>query len=208
MPKKGFIRLKVSQNKNGNGKSKLEKSEVDILWNLCYTKINKCVSMLSRMFNISKDDLISQAYICFIDTLNCLDNKKKKCEFEYKGDNALANYIAHGVFMRLKLYILRCDNVYKSEVYLVMNNTSMFHINNVINNVDNDFNLCIEDNIILKKAFELLNDFEKKLIFLRYIQGVSCRDISRLLGKEEVQIARTTKKALNKMKNFILCFNN
>ena len=56
------------------------------------------------------------------------------------------------------------------------------------------------DNIVLKEAIDELNEREKKIILLRFYKEQTQSQVGKSLGITQVQVSRTEKKVLEKMK--------
>lgn len=59
------------------------------------------------------------------------------------------------------------------------------------------------DRIVLEDALKKLNDFEYKLISLRYYSSKSQKEIGNILGVSQAQISRMEKKILTKLREFL-----
>ena len=60
------------------------------------------------------------------------------------------------------------------------------------------------EKISLRQAIEKLPDREKAVIKLRYFHGLTQDRTSKVLGVSQVQVSRIEKKALEKLRSFML----
>ena len=62
-------------------------------------------------------------------------------------------------------------------------------------------NLDMDTILELKEQLELLDDIERKLILARYVNDLTQQQTASMLGMNQVQVSRTEKKILNKLRN-------
>ena len=75
-------------------------------------------------------------------------------------------------------------------------------LDNVYENIETNSNLDTRADILdLREEVEKLPDTEKKLIFARYYQELTQKEVSDKLGISQVQVSRTEAKILQKLKD-------
>ena len=57
--------------------------------------------------------------------------------------------------------------------------------------------------IMVKQLLETLDDTDRKIIILRYFQNKTQSEIANIVGMTQVQVSRTEKKILEKLKKQI-----
>lgn len=61
----------------------------------------------------------------------------------------------------------------------------------------------ISDKLLLSEAFELLNSQERRILFYRYFQGLTQSKTAELLSMTQVQVSRTERKTLKKLREIL-----
>lgn len=62
----------------------------------------------------------------------------------------------------------------------------------------------IVNNILLKQTIEMLEDRERKIVTMRYIQELTQSQVAKKIGVSQVQVSRLEKKILKKMRDIMI----
>ncbi len=62
---------------------------------------------------------------------------------------------------------------------------------------------ALDDEILVKDSLAKLNEHDKDLIIMRYMQGLSNKDIAKILNKSETNIKVSIHRAINKLRMII-----
>ena len=63
--------------------------------------------------------------------------------------------------------------------------------------------IMVINRIMVKQLLETLEDTDRKIIILRYFQNKTQSEIANIVGMTQVQVSRTEKKILEKLKKQI-----
>ena len=63
--------------------------------------------------------------------------------------------------------------------------------------------IMVINRIMVKQLLETLDDTDRKIIILRYFQNKTQSEIANIVGMTQVQVSRTEKKILEKLKKQI-----
>lgn len=68
---------------------------------------------------------------------------------------------------------------------------------------DDDFTEEITEKLALKEAIEMLNEFDRKILHLRYYKNLTQSQTALLLGTNQVKISRCEKRILKKLRQYM-----
>ena len=68
------------------------------------------------------------------------------------------------------------------------------------NKIVSELQTIIKDRIVLKEVLETLEAKERTIIYLRYFAGKTQAEIGKKMGMSQVQVSRTEKKVLERMR--------
>jgi RNA polymerase sigma-70 factor (ECF subfamily) len=134
------------------------------------------------------EDLTSQTFIKFLKYLN---NKKIINNLQALLYNIARNLVID--FYRQKKQVSLFDDKIKDQIV---------DKKNLIENLNSTLDLAIEIKNI-KKALKKLNNEDKEIIILRFINDLSIREISKIFGKSQINIRVSLHRALKKLKKII-----
>ena len=82
-------------------------------------------------------------------------------------------------------------------VYADNNGDAVYMIDQIGDNVDDSDWV---DELCIKQAIKNLNDREKSILFLRFLQGKTQTEVANQIGISQAQVSRLEKNALKKIK--------
>lgn len=146
--------------------------------------------------------------VAFLPPISHLPNERQK-----KGDVIMGSELStcEAVEKGFSIYVKQClrhssrgyfKKLYRDSVYVKLFDEDTFEANNTLN-IRTSPTVTIEDITVLSQAIEMLSSSEKKVLYLKFFQDKTDKEIAQFIGVTRQAISKSKTNVLVKLKSHL-----